>query len=72
MPVSTGAPPANGKPGDEVADEGDAKDGQQDIPGLQDDRVGGHQKVAGHLDEAEPLLKQGETDAGYESRRESE
>ena len=51
---------ADGEQGDEVADEGYAGDGGEDILPLEDHGVGVHEEAAGHLDEAEVLLGEGE------------
>ena len=51
---------ADGEEGDEVADEGYAGDGGEDVLPLEDYGVGVHEEAAGHLDEAEVLLGEGE------------
>ena len=48
----------DGEKGDEVADEGDACDGQKNVSQRQDDRVGLNDKIARHLYESELLLKE--------------
>lgn len=52
---------------DEVAYEGDASCGQQDIPKRNDDRVGLHHEAAGHADEPEVLLEQGYANTDYKA-----
>ena len=50
----------DGEEGDEVTDEGHAGDGGEDVLPLEDYGVGVHEEAAGHLDEAEVLLGEGE------------
>lgn len=63
---------ADGEEGDDVADEGYAGDGGEDILPLEDYGVGVHEEAAGHLDEAEVLLGEGEAYAGHEAAGEAE
>ena len=57
---------------DEVAYEGDASCGQQDIPKRNDDRVGLHHEAAGHADEPEVLLEQGYANTDYKAGKHSD
>ena len=60
-----------GKEGDEQADGDDGEGGEEDVAGLDEYGVGVDQVVAGHLDEAELLLGEGEGGAGNEAHYEA-
>ena len=55
-----------------IADEGYTGDGGEDVLPLEDYGVGVHEEAAGHLDEAEVLLGEGEADADDKTGGETE
>ena len=63
---------ADGEEGDDVADEGYTGDGGEDVLPLEDYGVGVHEEAAGHLDEAEVLLGEGEAYADHKAGGEAE
>ena len=63
---------ADGEEGDDVADEGYTGDGGEDVLPLEDYGVGVHEEAAGHLDEAEVLLGEGEAYADDKTGGEAE